>query len=277
MGDQPIPFDSGRKLAECVAFCSEDVLRQIIAAEWLFTDAELRSLRRPVITGGRTDEQIYRLSLAQKQGRYRRLEDAWEAIDHQVKLLLEDERLFLTGVPSKPVGTTDRELIPGVWATRLTLNFFTNTASSSHNSYSALRVFKARPGVANDSPEDSPQSTASANQEAPRHIKVEDFAELSDEMVLALLEEHAKRVVESDEAKLIHPTKISVMPIIRRKMEHREEMGELLPTLAGQAAFLENWIAEKLTSHQTPTASSIENALRNEYRALKARSNGMKA
>ena len=113
---------------------------------------------------------------------------------------------------------------------------------------------------------------ATAPAGAPAALRPEDLPNLSDEMVLALLEEHARRVVESPDAELFPPGKISFMPLILRKMEARAAAGELLPELAGEAAWLAAWIKGKAPSHQTPTASTIENSLRSRYRPLKPRS-----
>jgi len=95
--------------------------------------------------------------------------------------------------------------------------------------------------------------------------------ELSDEDVLFLLEEHARRVTESKSYPVLDPgiTKVTFMPLILRKMQARAAAGELLSTLAAEAAMLENWIQEKAPSYQTPTAGTIENSLRQEYRRLK--------
>ncbi len=92
-----------------------------------------------------------------------------------------------------------------------------------------------------------------------------------------MLEDHARRVVEGPDAKLIAPGKISLMPIIKRKMLYRAEQGETRETLAAECRELADWIATKVPSHQVPAADTIENVLRNDYRPLKPRSNGTMA
>jgi hypothetical protein len=78
--------------------------------------------------------------------------------------------------------------------------------------------------------------------------------------------------VEFDEFQALDPgiTKVSFMPIILRKMRARAEAGAMFDTLSAEAAELERWIQDKAPSHQTPTAGAIENALRIEYKRLKA-------
>ncbi len=85
--------------------------------------------------------------------------------------------------------------------------------------------------------------------------------------------------MENADARLLAATtiKASMMPIIRRKMQHRASTGELLETLADEGAELCRWIEAKVPSHQVPTPGAIENALRREYRDLKAQSKPMKA
>lgn len=99
--------------------------------------------------------------------------------------------------------------------------------------------------------------------------------DLDDETVLALLEENARRVAAKPDTQLFPPGKISLMPLIRRRMEFRAGAGELLPSLAGEAAALKAWIASKVPSHQVPSAKAIENGLRSDYAALRARSKPM--
>ena len=106
-------------------------------------------------------------------------------------------------------------------------------------------------------------------------LRPEDVPALSDDTILALLEEHARRVVEGPDAKFVAPGKVSVMPLVKRKMEYRAGKGELLPDLAGEAAWLEAWIKESAPSHHTPTAGAIENSLRAVYRGLAPRSKAM--
>jgi hypothetical protein len=57
-------------------------------------------------------------------------------------------------------------------------------------------------------------------------------------------------------------------------MEFRASRNLLAKTITEEAAILQGWIADRLPSHQTPTAGTIENTLRKVYGALRARSTG---
>jgi hypothetical protein len=90
--------------------------------------------------------------------------------------------------------------------------------------------------------------------------------ELTDAEIFHLLEEHARRVCEGPDAVLFPAGKISLMPIIRRKMHYRHEMHLTRETLSAEADELAEWIALKVPSHQVPTVGAIRNAMRSFYR-----------
>jgi hypothetical protein len=73
-----------------------------------------------------------------------------------------------------------------------------------------------------------------------------------------------------EESNLKLPVKVSFIPILRRKLQRRFELGENAPTLGAEAAALESWIKGKVDGHQTPTAGHIENELREDHRRLRA-------
>jgi hypothetical protein len=59
------------------------------------------------------------------------------------------------------------------------------------------------------------------------------------------------------------------MPIIRGKMRHRAENGEMLSTITAESKWLANWISTKVTLHQIPTDRTIAKSLGSDYEALK--------
>ena len=195
---------------------------------------------------------------------------AWRDLERDFLRRVERGELYLEGVLSIDDANAQPEAIPNFWAAELTIDTIRNAVTRGERRYLAVTVSR-RP---------SPWAPLEGRTEpvaAPRTaITSASVRELSDDEVLLLLEDHARRVVE-DNADLIAPAKISLMPIIRRRMEYRAANGGLASSLAAECRVLADWIGDKVRSHQTPTANSIENSLRKDYAALKARSNGMKA
>lgn len=62
------------------------------------------------------------------------------------------------------------------------------------------------------------------------------------------------------------PGRPSIMSAIRVELRKRADAGELHPTLAKECAHLAEWALKKFHGVQVPKQSSIENALRAEYR-----------
>ncbi len=177
----------------------------------------------------------------------------------------------LVGVRTAPDRTAAPRAIPGVWAADMRFDFAKDVVSIEQARYVAVRAVRG-PGPG---PEDEMQADRTARAPEPPSatppLTPESVRGLTDEEVIVLLEEHARRVVEDESMRVLDPgiTKVSFMPLILRKMRSRAETGQMLDTLVAEAAELERWIQGKAPSHQTPTATTIENALRNEYRRLK--------
>ncbi len=177
MNDQTDRPDDAMTLAQALReICSRDVLTQLLQAEQLFTRTELRDLEKPEALKAMNDEHARYLSLSQRKDRHGLLDRAWAAIQHDVQMRLQSEECFMTGVPRRPMGTTDRVLIPGVWATRFKFDFFRNVVWGTAGSYDAVRIHLQHPdaartvafeAVTTDRPTEKPVSTneLSAQQE----------------------------------------------------------------------------------------------------------------
>jgi hypothetical protein len=228
------------------------------------------------------------LSTAQKRAEVQRkvggvdpsrygLERAWTALMLDLKQRIARGAIYLVGVQVEPEERLEPERIPSVWATDYSINPANSTIAGRHRRWLTVR--------ASDSPFDDVAdsvSPAKAVEQAPMANTQREVAasptpkreaiteanvyELTDEEVLVLLEDHARRVVGTPDAKLITPGKISLLPIIRRKMLHRHAVGEARETLGAEADALAKWIATKVPSHQAPTASTIEKGLRRDYK-----------
>jgi len=198
-------------------------------------------------------------------GDTRLLDAAWEALERDFSARIIRAEIYLQGVQVAPELETVHRPIPGVWASDCHFNFEDSTIGVQRCRYTAVRASRTPPA----------EVAVSRNGPAPSTITSENVRRLTDDEVFTLLEDYARRVVEEPYALLL-PSRISFMPMIARKMRFRAEAGELRDTLADEARDLELWIAERAPSHQSPAADSIENAMRVEYRTLKAQSKGMK-
>lgn len=180
---------------------------------------------------------------------------------------IEEGLIHLSGVMVEPDWKTSAEAIPGSWIANFEIDWDKSTLTSKTHCYTMVR--------ASLQPFSPAAATISAGTGSLASVQPEDVAGLSDETVLALLEDHHRRVVESPDARLFPPGKISVMPLIRRKMEARAAAGELMPGITAESEWLAAWIAGKLQSHQTPTSRAIANGLRSSYVLLAPQSKDM--
>lgn len=192
------------------------------------------------------------------------LTEAWAALERSFRDMVGRAQLFLEGVLIKPYLTEHYQPIPGLWASSLKFDFSKSQITIRERQYATVRVSLTPIPV---------EATGAADTRtfAPPNWAFETMGEWSDDQVLALFEEHVKRVIESEPAKLSAAmNKLSLMPIIIRKMRARFEAKDNEHTLAAEAEFLAAWIKQKAPSLDYPKASSIETKLRSEYRALKA-------
>ena len=143
--------------------------------------------------------------------------------------------------------SSDRARIhPGRWRV-LTPNFDDCTASD--DGVELIDVWVAAPPATKESASNTaePGSISTLDAEAtvppssgaaaPAMTRLDKtmIAAMDDEAILELLEEHAKRVIAGPGAKLIAPGRVSFLPIIKRKMMHCAEHGELLPAKTDEA------------------------------------------
>ena len=191
---------------------------------------------------------------------------AWRELEQDLRQRIEQGRIHIRGVQLAPERQTEAEVIPKSWSADFQFDFVKGTIKTGKFSFAAIECSQ------------EPWATAAATVPATpstmretRKLRVEDFAELDDETVLKLLEEHAQRVVKND-TRLIAPGKVTLLPIIRRKMRWRAEQNALLPTLIAESEWLETWMIERVGSFQLPTAPTIAKVLAKEYERIKPRS-----
>ena len=195
---------------------------------------------------------------------------AWKALDRDIRQRIERGEFHLSGVRVAPIRDTTRSIIESIWAADFEFDFHLGRIKIEETTYVAIVANRGRSPEPVNTFRGPPSSTLPG--QARQQITPETVRALSDDEVLVLLEEHARRVVENAHYKALDPgiTNVTFMPLILRKMRARAAAGELHDTVRSEAAALEEWIQLKVPSHQVPTAGAIENSLRNEYRSLKA-------
>ena len=192
---------------------------------------------------------------------------AWDALLEDFRRRIQLGQIYLSGVPTRPKREGSVRPIPSPWAPDFEFDLFKDAVTIG------VRFRYVAVTASQTAPPEAPREPGTGGSSGLT-VTADNVPELGDETILALLEEHAKRVVEKG-ARLIAPGKISLMPMIERKMRYRAQTGELSETLAEEAKTLATWVATKVPSHQVPTAAAIKNALRTVYRGLKAQSNGI--
>lgn len=176
---------------------------------------------------------------------------------------IERGDINLAGVQVRPVPEHESSIIPGSWAAEFRFDWEVSAIDVLDRRYVSVRARHGECGGA-------PSATAAGQSGSGPPMRIEDVASFDDDVILVVLEEHARLVVETPDAKLSAAVQYSLMPLIRRKLQHRARNGELLPGLGAEMAWLGAWIAEKAPSFHVPSAASIGNILRSDYRVLAA-------
>lgn len=204
---------------------------------------------------------------------YTRLIIAWRELESDLRQMISFGAIHLRGVQTRPQRRSDPEPIPSAWGGDAAFDFASSAVEFGEYRFTA--VLCARHPFEPVPRKEQVPLPLPAPDILPAVIRPEDVPGLSDETILALLEEHARRVVEGPEVRLGASLTFSLMPLVQRKLRHRAVRGEMLMSLADETRWLADWIAEKAPSFHVPQAKPIENALRGDYNRLKAQANGM--
>jgi hypothetical protein len=185
---------------------------------------------------------------------------AWSSLEHDFRARIERSDMHLTGAAFTTEMKAQQVPIDGIWAAEFKFDWKANTLTLRKTKYVAVRASKSAPtgGV--------------VGQELPPgkwRLRVADVADLDDDVILELLEEHANRVIASKDPHFIAHSKLSFTTLIIRKLKARHKTGEMLNTLLGEATELVRWIAAAASGHQTPKAKTIKNHISTEYSRLK--------
>lgn len=257
-------------LQAVIRWCDQRRVARVRDEERERTAFELHQFAMPKLTHESEWSQPSSMSWAAETN-FLLLTAAWDELLRDFRARIEQGELYLEGVLSSDDPHTEPEAIPNRWAAELTFDLGANVVERNAAKYLAVTVSKTpSPWTAVQHP-----GPAAARTPSQHPLTGEAMRALTDDEVLDLLEENARRVVEHD-ARLLKPGRIVLTPIIHRKMVHRASTGMLEEQLTDEAAFLARWIADRLPSHHTPQAGTIENTLRKQYAALKARSKATK-
>jgi len=245
-----------------VAWCDRDLVAMARAMEAYFSSKIMLEAQIPVVDKARGALfQPNPLEFYEPTAIMDDLRRVWKLLQEDFKDRLMRRHLFLRGVRIRPERTVVPEPIPNEWASILTFDPWFRIVCVDQDQFGDLMVSRQAVAV-----------SAVAAAEPAKAVTPEMIATLSDETILQLLEEHARRVVEND-SRMMDPRKISLTPIILRKLRLRAKTGEMHGTMAAEARALAKWIAERLPSFQAPTPTTIENGIREEYRTREPRSN----
>lgn len=244
-------------------WCDPEAILGVVRAEMLFSDGELRTLSAPIlITSELRGDGRSRL-LPQTGDRFTDLRIAWADLIRDFKHRIEHEEMYLDGLePTKDMGN-EREALRGALATDFDFDFLDNTVTYRGRRFLAVTASR------------TPSAWAPLEIGLPtRRVDARPYkaSDLTDEQILELLEEHAKRVLAGPDAKLIAPGRISLMPLVAGKMRDRAAAGEMANKISHEAEWLAKWVKSKVTLHQVPSASAIERSLGKAYTGLKAAS-----
>ena len=247
-------------------WCDPSLVTIVLLAQLRCTRLELFEMGHPDLAHEDRHIEFAPNALRAAGGANPRLDSAWAVVDHDFKSRVERGELYLTGVRMKAEMDGPREAISGVLAAHSRINYLLGTVSSAQVSYANVQVSTVGPAT---------DSGASELPPGKLRLQVSDVADLDDETILALLSEHIDRVVESPEPKMMARIKDVLQPIIVRRLEIRARRGELADTLNAEARALASWIGKVASWHPTPAAKTVENNIRDRYKALKPRSKAM--
>lgn len=179
------------RLAEAlVRWCAPELVAAVRNAECEHTAHDLESTDFFTLANQSAWRQPLEREWMLGPPNFSRLFAAWDRLLDDFRRRIEQAEIYLEGALSTPDGATQAQAIPNAWAAELKFDFRRNTVSRGDQRYLAITVSK------------TPSSWAPVEQQteefARRLPPLDDrtVRELTDEEILLLLEEHARRVVE---------------------------------------------------------------------------------
>ena len=249
-------------LEAAIAWCNPEVVADVAIAERLLTVHQHDQLGFALL-GERTALRQPGKDDWMSAGGDGGLSAAWNRVALDMKRKIERGQLFLEGLRLAPERGTAAEEISNSWAAEMNFHFVLNTVRIGRDKFGAITV-STRP---------SPwQAVLDRPTPVPRAITVQDVEGLDSDVIIALITEHARRVVTEHGSALFPPGMISVHGIVLLIMEERAGEGRLLPSLEQEAKFLAEWIAGAAPSYHVPASNRIARFIGPKYELLSPRS-----
>jgi hypothetical protein len=135
----------------------------------------------------RDQEKVHRRAANARSDILRELEVARRAQENDLKRQLESEELFLSAVMIEPVAMTQREPIPGAWASALNFDVDGNRVQFQDRLYISARVARRPPDAASVAPTAKRAENVSPAKTGVRTRGPESFAPMIEEAFLALV------------------------------------------------------------------------------------------
>ena len=252
-------------LAEALQqWCDPLLLLQVMEWEPKCTASEVDSLRRIQLTnrGFRRDATLTNVTT----NPYMRLRSAWNDLEQDFCRRIEQGQIYLRGVRVAPERYTEPEIIHGVWAAAFNFDFSRGVIKLGKLCFAAIAC-SLDPWTVEPISTTAQLPKIHPTADPLSGLRPEDFPTKTDELFLAMLEEHAKRVIKRD-GPLRMAGKDTLLPIIRRKMHSRVEAGEMLGSITAEAAWLAKWIDERVKHYRIPAAPTIKKALGDDFNQL---------
>jgi hypothetical protein len=264
-------------LAEALIEWSDPALVEAVRAEERNLDpTKLRRHGRFTLVSIRTELRApqRRLLLSDPYSGLEDLDRVWEGLIGAFKMQVQRRAMVLTGAYIKTEGSP-RQVIPADLAARMDIDpasgaVFVGASGSFYTAVTAWRGDVAPTNI------DAAMTTADFSDGVPMvhagtiPITQTSVRELSDDEILALLDEHIRRVLESPGPKMMARVKDVLQPIIVRRLEARCRQGLMHDSLVAEAGELRSWISQVAQWHPLPALKTVQNNIRNTYRQLKA-------
>ena len=201
---------------------------------------------------------------------------AWHALENDLRQRIGAGQIQVCGVQAKPQRLTHRQPIQRAWAADMKFDFARGVIVVDDYRYTAIVCAPHGPlaePAAEVTPTAEPIGEAAATG-IPVHglataLTDEQVAMLDAATVARLLERHAEQVVRGQAKNLMPPGKASPMALVATKMKDRARQGDLLPTLADEAAWLSAWTAKVAPTYQIPKPKTITNKLWSFHQELR--------
>ena len=240
------------------SLCDPKRVSSVLQAECPFSAEILRAARRPHLGGARQSyEPSRRVIVLDRKRQYFVLDTAWLRLLDDFRDRVGAGLILLRGHRVESDRPASAELLPAEWAGDFSFDLIKSAVSAAGRRYIGVTATAG-----------SPSSELGTSLSGPMLATRDAVQDLEPETVAAILELHARHVVEDLRVNLNQPGWASVIALIATKMKSRASRGELRPTLREEAAWLADWAAKVAPTYDTPSEKRVSNKLGHLYRDL---------